>query len=788
MSEAEKKPEAPVSLTDATHDEARKGSRGVSVLLLMSLLVNGLTLALLLHLDWQNQVREAFKSPSLTVEDSDRKIDTRKALKTQGSTDKESSKDIDTETRYTSLIREARAELEKQHFETALGLAFEAHALLKERYEADFVCAMIMAQTGNFDQAREFWRRAVKKSPPKQRTAIERFENVLKQLEGGPIAAPDTRSPLPQPMLDKVERGDKAESKNQLALAARCFQEVWTAHPEYTEYGLRAALSLLEIDESVAAAEILRALAKQEQRPNDQSQARKALEGLKETLNELQRGHLKSGHDGLSKEQFDKALSCFDEALRIEPRAPEIALLRARALAAMNKQKLAVKALAEAVEWGLASRQAISQAPEFVALSSTPEFQELIRNIYGRKFLNQLLKDRLSSLRKSFETGDHSSFLRLFAKAPVESLASVKERRGLYLLAARSQAALGKFKGCAQSLAEAHSFTALNTQELLELPELKTVLFDSSLLPYLGGEPKLSNLTESLNQELPKILHAQRQQRLKTGISDREIWNRLSQSEQDAVIQHVAKQLGAGYEWTETKSYSCGGQAHRIATFKHKKTGIELNLIPGGTYSMGSENGSSDEKPVHKVTIGPMLVGKYEVTQAQWQTISDNNPSHFKDPNNPVEEVSWTDIVNDWLPKAGGGLRLLSEAEWEYACRSGTTTAYYWGKSMDYKYCWYESNSGKKTHSVYKHTNKGNAFGLVDMSGNVWEWCDDAWIDNYKDGPSDHKSRSGSSSNRVGRGGSWCLEAKYCRSAYRYYLEPSSRLSDIGFRVARTLD
>ena len=279
-------------------------------------------------------------------------------------------------------------------------------------------------------------------------------------------------------------------------------------------------------------------------------------------------------------------------------------------------------------------------------------------------------------------------------------------------------------------------------------------------------------------------------------LEDRLKWNACHESVQDMAISFVGKEkLGSLYKHVETKKYSCGGQSHRIASFKHIETGILLNLIPGGTYVMGDDKGEAWERPAHKATIKPMLIGRFPVTQEEWQKIGGKNPSRFKGAGKPVEEVSWDD-VQGWLKKAGDGLRLPSESEWEYACRSGTQTQYFWavphrrtdgsGDKINGDYCWYDENSGDATHPVTAHANKTNAFGLVDMSGHVWEWCQDDWVDDYKNGPGNSQPRSGDGSYRVIRGGSWNYDASYCRSAFRSNLTPTVRFFIIGFRVART--
>jgi formylglycine-generating enzyme required for sulfatase activity len=164
--------------------------------------------------------------------------------------------------------------------------------------------------------------------------------------------------------------------------------------------------------------------------------------------------------------------------------------------------------------------------------------------------------------------------------------------------------------------------------------------------------------------------------------------------------------------------------------------GIEFILIPAGSFTMGSNDGDSDEKPPHTVTISrPFYIGKYEVTQKQWVIIMGNNPSGFKGGNNPVENVSWND-VQEFIRKLNAkegttAYRLPTEAEWEYACRAGSTTKYCFGndKSQLGQYAWYEKNSDNKTHPVGQL--QANAWGLYDMHGNVWEWCEDWYGEDY---------------------------------------------------------
>jgi formylglycine-generating enzyme required for sulfatase activity len=210
--------------------------------------------------------------------------------------------------------------------------------------------------------------------------------------------------------------------------------------------------------------------------------------------------------------------------------------------------------------------------------------------------------------------------------------------------------------------------------------------------------------------------------------------------------------------------------------------------VEGGIFQMGSND---DEKPIHKVTVPTFYISKYQVTQKQWQEIMGNNPSHFNDCKNcPVEQVSWDDIqefIKKLNKKTNQKYRLPAEAEWEFAARGGN-------KSKNYKYAgsdnidevaWYRENSNDKTHSV--GTKTSNELGIYDMSGNVWEWCEDVWHDNYKNAPNNGSAwidkDADKSLYRVRRGGSYFNNSDFCRSAYRDYFHPTGRYFDVGFRL-----
>ncbi len=222
-------------------------------------------------------------------------------------------------------------------------------------------------------------------------------------------------------------------------------------------------------------------------------------------------------------------------------------------------------------------------------------------------------------------------------------------------------------------------------------------------------------------------------------------------------------------------------------------------LVPRGTFNMGcswsNQYGcTSDETPVHQVTLtNAYYTGRYEVTQAQWQAKMGSNPSSFQgygdSPSRPVERVSWN-MIQSFI--SATGLRLLTEAEWEYAYRAGTTTAFHSmpgypnGTNDDNQtaiIAWRDNNSGSQTHAVGGKA--ANALGLHDMAGNVWEWVHD-WFGGYLFGAQSNPTGSISGSYRVIRGGAWNGSSGSLRSSYRYYLTPDIMYGGIGFRVART--
>ena len=228
----------------------------------------------------------------------------------------------------------------------------------------------------------------------------------------------------------------------------------------------------------------------------------------------------------------------------------------------------------------------------------------------------------------------------------------------------------------------------------------------------------------------------------------------------------------------------------RTFTVPGSDISFTMVYVQGGTFTMGatSEQGSDAydwEKPTHRVTLSSYYIGQTEVTQALWQAVMGNNPSHFRGANKPVESVSYNDckaFISKLNSLTGQNFRLPTEAEWEFAARGGN-------RSRGYKYAgsdnlstvaWYDGNSGYATHPVAQKS--PNELGLYDMSGNVWEWCND-WYGDYSSNAQTNPQGPYSGSYRVLRGGSYIL-ARYCRVSYRIYITPSCSSSGLGLRLA----
>ena len=279
---------------------------------------------------------------------------------------------------------------------------------------------------------------------------------------------------------------------------------------------------------------------------------------------------------------------------------------------------------------------------------------------------------------------------------------------------------------------------------------------------------------------------------------------RLSIARHKTVAQHFIEKLSDGIDLDMVLIQG--------STFLAGMSLVSENA-PNGRFLMGSPESEleryDDEGPQHEVTVPTFFMGKFPITQAQWRIVAatypqaqrslDPNPAHFKGDNRPVESVSWYDAVEFCTrlsQKTGRTYRLPSEAEWEYACRAGTTSPFHFGETITTDLANYNGSKygrGPEGENREETTDVGsldnpNAFGLYDMHGNVWEWCLDHWHDNYEENPPTDGSAwlfSDESKEpvRVLRGGFWTYDPRICRSACRNHSSPAVRNYSGGFRV-----
>lgn len=311
---------------------------------------------------------------------------------------------------------------------------------------------------------------------------------------------------------------------------------------------------------------------------------------------------------------------------------------------------------------------------------------------------------------------------------------------------------------------------------------------------------------------------------MEAAIHDRERWRALSKEQRRDTAERLAQKLGAGFELQGLKLFECAGLRNELAVFLHRRSGVVLHLIPGGKYVMGTPdtdsefrafigpNSSEDEKrtlrkilsrevPAHKVTVRGFLLGRAELSQKQWFQIYRSRTGHqfIKSRNDlPAASIDYHEAI-DWLKTADADWRLPSEAEWEYACRAGSETRYFWGDSAKPVLAWYKGNSQRRLYSEAESQKHANAFGLINMLGNAYEWCADHFRSDYRRGPVNEKPWTNAGTKLgVVRGGGCNAQLLTTRCAVRrvFRRKKQSRVSvtqrrrnlaNVGFRVAMSV-
>lgn len=335
--------------------------------------------------------------------------------------------------------------------------------------------------------------------------------------------------------------------------------------------------------------------------------------------------------------------------------------------------------------------------------------------------------------------------------------------------------------------------------------DLARLLSQSDQLNYelsdLPGQLKQTNQLQ-VQSPTPEIIEAESQGQTLLELEQSQITTALPIKVQTLIFQVVTVD-------TQGQLANCYGSEAHYFQEELENVALDMIILPGGVFWMGSQEAEqgreSHEEPQHQVTIEPFCMGRFTITQAQWRAIANlptihrslnPEPAHTKGENQPVEQVSWHDAIEFCarLTKlTRRDYRLPSEAEWEYACRARTTTPFHFGETITPELANYDGNYIYNLEPVGQYRQRtvpvgsfqvANAFGLCDMHGNVWEWCADAWHDNYQEAPCDGSVwEQAELQHRLLRGGSWYCLPSLCRAAQRHWDKADHGGSGIGFRV-----
>lgn len=267
------------------------------------------------------------------------------------------------------------------------------------------------------------------------------------------------------------------------------------------------------------------------------------------------------------------------------------------------------------------------------------------------------------------------------------------------------------------------------------------------------------------------------------------LWSQQPEPVQDLILGAIAESLKGHYEFLETRRFQNPAptlpsfEEPRIACFRHRRSGLIVHLLPGGDFDIPDDEPLIYNTQKRPLTAQAMLMGRVPVAIGEWQSLNADAKA-AQSGSWPMNNVSW-DEAQDWCLRAGGGLALPSIKEWEYAYRAGSWSSFYWGSELDGRYCWSLENSDGRSHDLRIHwqSESWNGFGLVDMSGQVWEWVQDSYYPEEllpPDDPSRHI--------RVMRGGSWKTSADTCRAHFNGTGDRDGRYEHVGFRVCRRLD
>jgi formylglycine-generating enzyme required for sulfatase activity len=410
---------------------------------------------------------------------------------------------------------------------------------------------------------------------------------------------------------------------------------------------------------------------------------------------------------------------------------------------------------------------------------------------------------RQLALSRSKPVSPHTSGRAQLARLESQRRAAEKERESAVLRARLAEARLEKLQGVSQeevvkahreaTRAKAEAAKARQAVERLRAEELKRIEAEARAAKAEAEAAELRRQLAELKDPTPEAAKAKREAEAEAARErerERELRAKVAAASEASARYARAIELAKrlkGFRYLGTESFGGADRSVKLARFSHVRTRLVFHLLPGGSYMRGSARGSSNARPVKSVTIQPFLICTTECTQAAWRRVAKGNPSYFKGSRRPVEQVSWS-LARSFARTVR--VRLPSEAEWEYACRAGSTAGYCYGDSEDElkRYAVYGEKAQGNAETQNVASKLPNAFGLFDMHGNVWEWCRDSYAKSYTGIPVDGMPWvPAGAPQRVYRGGSWVDKAEGCRSSVRGRGVPAGRGYNLGFRLAQSL-
>lgn len=667
--------------------------------------------------------------------------------------------------RYNETIAKAKSSLLAGEIENAVSEAIKATQIDDSRFEAYCIAASALLQIQSFSEAVNLIKEGINRIP---QDGKEKLKKILEQCQNE------------EKFIQYTRLGNQALQNGEYARAAEELTKAWELFKERGETGLSAAMAWASIEQYAKASKIFSRLAQSSHR-EIAKKAKEKLEQLTPILEPIYEETLKSGISLLEKNQIVEASEKFQNAIYIIPDRPEPYFQLACIYAIQDKEKEALEYLRKAVINGLRDVGKINQEKRLSGIRTKKEFRDFLKNSFGEK---------ISSI---FEAGTTK-------RSIFQGMAFLKEKK--------FSEAISLFHSAIEADAQSPELYyrtawayALNREKEKALSYLKKAFSygfkNKNRVHFNRAFHDLHE--EKIYQEIMEGKFSsdkeQKEEAYGYGLTE-DVWQQCSFRYGNELILDMTgnywltlpihKQIEYATDYQAGYAEEKGLPLEKVLDFDGAK--YAFSLIPPGRYWMGSpsqEEGRENQELLHIVVLSkPYYMGKYEVTKSQWNSVMGNYASSSSEQQAlPVEKISWQEC-QEFCRKAGRGLRLPTEAEWEYACRAGSTYAYCVSSSQLNEYAWYSTNSSNTFHLGGQKN--ANSWGCYDMHGNLWEWCLDYYRTYSKEEQINPLCRIEGPS-KVLRGGSYLNSATECRSAQRIPRILVYKSAIVGFRLCMDL-